>query len=118
MRIEPNVVVQLQQRPDEAQERHAKKKIDPLTGIEYNTGNTLVEPEVRKRLRNSNQSAQYVANGFAAWNANLVHLEDFFGEQLAVVPVTGISISQANQAITELIYAALLGADFEFTLKN
>lgn len=118
MRLEPNVVVQLVQREDDAQDRHSKKKVDPITGIEHNIGNALVDPVIRKRLRPSNNNAQYVANGFAAWNHNLTLLEDHFGDDLETVAATGVSVSQANQAISEIIFAKLVGSEFEFTLKN
>lgn len=118
MRLEPNVVVQLFQRQDDATERYSRKKIDPITGIEYNTSLTLIDVDVKKRLRGSNQKPNYVANGFASWNNNLNHVEDYFGENLEVVNVPGASVSQTNQAISEIIFTNMISKKFEFTLKN
>lgn len=80
MRITPSIVFQLDQRQDIATERFSKKKIDPVTGLDYNLGISLVyDPSVKERLIKAPEcNPHFVKNGFAAWNANLSVLEDYF----------------------------------------
>lgn len=85
MKVTPNVVIQVNQRKDDAEARYSKKKVDPITGQVYNLGLTLVDNDVRDRLKPAGHTHEFVTNGFAQWDENLVHLEDYFGEAISQV---------------------------------
>jgi hypothetical protein len=51
MRNQPTVVIQLVIKDEEeARERYGKKKIDPVTGMEFNSAIQLIDVDIKDRL--------------------------------------------------------------------
>jgi len=80
MRINPSIVIHMDIKQQASCDRLGKKKIDPVTGCEYNLGTQLVKDvDVKARLVNAKEdNRDYVKNGFSHWSTHLTALEDLY----------------------------------------
>ena len=106
MRIRPNVVIQINQKPEKAAERYSKKKIDPQTGKAYNLAIELVKDmEIKERLVKADQdNQQYISNGFDYFNTNLTHLEDFFGDDIETVDAFNMTVEETTDYLSDIVF--------------
>lgn len=118
-RVNPNIYIQLEIAQDEAQERYFKKRVDPVTGNEYNIGIQLIDLDVKERLVYATSTVnEFIRNGFNRWNENLVNLEDSYGDQISILNVRNKKIEEVTTDLCEIIFQKHLNTKFEFNIKQ
>lgn len=104
MRVNPNIVIQLNTTEEVAKDRYSKKKIDTSHGKEYNTGINLVSVETKNRMVPANPHSDiFIKNGFALWKENVHLFEDYFGEKIKEIDVSTKKPDTVTQNIWEIV---------------
>ena len=100
-------------------ERFYKKRLDPVTGLEYNIGVQLIDLDIKERLVPATSSInEFIKNGFNRWNDNLVNLEDNYGDQISILNVRNKKIEEVTSDLCEIIFQKHLNSKFEFNIKQ
>jgi len=88
MRIQPSLVVIFEQPVEESVRRLMNKRIDPQTGITYNTEVNPPKSEiVNSRLVQQKEDQEYnVRKRYVAWNSNISNLEEAYKNMLLSCP--------------------------------
>ena len=105
MKTNPTIIIQLDQTETDACKRLSKRRLDPVTGCSYNLNVDLIrEDAIKNRLTIAPEDSKIIiAKGYAEWKDNLADIEDYFKDRLKVLAVSGRSIDDTSEQISDLV---------------